>query len=101
MSTDSEHNLNGLYQRKLPQKMKKNEVREIAKVFDLRCDAIRLCRHVDVQTPDSQNKRPSPRVLCLDPAKNRVELLFRVYLNVDNKMRTKNYYFYAEKFLNF
>lgn len=69
------------------QRKKEEEENEIAKVFYLRCDAIQLCRHADALTPNSRNKHLFLRVLCLDPAKNRVELSFRVYLN-ERKMET-------------
>lgn len=46
----------------------------------LRCDAIQLCRHADVPTPNSQNKHPFPRVSYSDRAMNQDELSFRVYL---------------------
>lgn len=63
-------------------------MRGIIKVLYLRCDAIQLCRHVDAPTLDSQNKHRSLRVLCLDPAKSRDELSFRVYLNVVDEKQT-------------
>lgn len=66
------------------QRKKEEEENEIA---NLRCDAIQLCRHADALTPNSRNKHLFLRVLCLDPAKNRVELSFRVYLN-ERQMET-------------